>query len=128
MPVYRTSSSNEYLNNEYTVLKKECKGNKVLLEVPVTHLQTNGGIYQGLKYIGGVQLASLYHGCHLINGYSGYDFSPLIDLDTQINSLLKTNNREELIKLYKSTGADFVKINGKMLKAQNIKSEIIRLK
>ena len=129
IPVTLSSSPNSYLSKEYDVLKKACRASKkVLLEVPITHLQTRGGILVGLKYINDVQLASLYHGCYVMNGYSGYDFPELITLDTEINQAYKNSDSTKLMQLLRNTGADYVKINGTILMTSGIKSEIIQLK
>lgn len=129
LPINITSSANNYLTNDYEKFKTICAASKkVVLEVPVTHLQTRGGVAVGLKYLNDIQLATLYDGCYLINGYSGYDLPSLSLLDTQINDLYKKNDKASLLKLYKSTGADYVKINGTILREKNIGNEVIKLK
>jgi len=129
LPINISSSGNNYLTKDYDELKKICsKSKKVLLEIPVTHLYTWGGLAAGVKYVNDIQLASLYHGCFIINGYSGYDLPSNLRFDMQVADLYKKNDTQGLLNLFKSTKADYVKINGNILKTKNVKSEIIQLK
>lgn len=101
-----------YITSFYRKLKNECKKKKkVLLEYPITHLNVKGGIISGVKYISKVILASSYHKCYLINGYSGYDPMYLRQLHWSLSTEAREKDAERVEKLIRKYQVDFLKIN-----------------
>lgn len=112
IPININTHAENYLTKEYEVIKEECKNSeKVLLEIPVTHLMAGESITEGLSYITKVQLASLYHDCNLVNGYSGYDPQNLQKLDREINEAIIQGKTQTLITLLNKHGVRILKIN-----------------
>lgn len=111
-PINIKTHKEEYITPKYTLLKKIClKEKKPLLEIPVTHLDYKGGIIDGLRYVTRVELVSLYHGCKLINGYSGYDLPPLFGLQSKINRLLASSVSGKLVDELVKNQVKVVKFN-----------------
>ncbi len=112
LPLPIRTHQESYLNNDYEILKKICsKEKKIVLELPITHFTVKGGIATGLNYISKVELASVYHNCYLINGYSGYDLPQLMDLDNKINLYINENDAQRFIQELRKTHADYLKVN-----------------
>ncbi|SRR5258708_7897304 len=119
LPLNITTHTENYVNAQYQTIKDLCYPNKkVLLEIPVTHLAVAQGIGEGVNYISKVELSSTYHGCYLVNGYSGYDMPELFKLQSDIDNLLLTQNTEALIKELKSYQVDIIKINSSYVVAE----------
>jgi hypothetical protein len=115
IPLSFQASQEAYLNNDYRILRDICSQKKqVLLEIPVTHLSFQGNIYSGLKYITKVELASLYHGCLLVNGYSGYDLPELQALEDRIKQSFEHNKMDDFVKNLKQNNVNIIKLNIKM--------------
>lgn len=101
-----------YITPFYRKVKTECQQKKkILLEYPVTHFNVKGGIFSGLEYISKVLLASSYHKCYLINGYSGYDPMYLRQLHWSLSTEAREKDAEGVEKLIRKYQVDFVKIN-----------------
>lgn len=112
IPINITTHSEDYIDNHYLILKDLCSQKKlVLLEIPVTHLNAYPDIVGGLNYISKVQLASTYHQCYLINGYSSYDMPHLSILSNNLYQAIMNNNSQLLISLLKESKTDIVKFN-----------------
>lgn len=113
IPFNIRSEKLSYLTNDDQILKKICsKEKKVLLELPVTHLNAASNIRDGLQYLAAtVQLASAYHGCFLINGYSGYDLPDNFILASTLDEYIKHQQAEEFIQELRRKRVDIVKIN-----------------
>lgn len=115
LPFNLESSKEDYLTADHSLLKNLCsKEKQVLLELPVTHLHAYPDIKEGLKYITTtVQLSSIYHGCFLVNGYSGYDLPGNFKLADTLNEYIKNQETEEFVKKLRSKNIDLVKFNSK---------------
>ncbi len=115
LPFNLESSRESYLTNDHQILKKICtKERKVLLELPVTHLNAAPNIREGLKYITTtVQLSSVYHGCFLINGYSGYDLPDNFVLADTLNNYIINGDVSGFISELRKRDINFVKFNSK---------------
>ena len=125
-----TTQSQEYLSTDDNILRNLCsKEKKVLLELPVTHFYVKSklGIAGGLSYISKTELASTWHKCYLVNGYSGYDMLELQKLDENINKDLNNNNFKKFIDDLKNSKADYVKINYDKMLVQNLNSKIDKI-
>lgn len=106
----------QYINEKYTILKNICGVKKqALLEIPVTHLDVVQGIGEGVNYISKVQLSSTYHGCNLINGYSGYDLPAIFDLRDGLYKAIENYDTETFIAQLKKNQVDILKINQEFL-------------
>lgn len=106
------TASDSYITADYQILRNYCsKRKKVLLEFPVTHLNMKGGVGVGLPYVTKIELASLYHSCYIVNGYSGYDMPELQQMDTTINGFLENDQPAMFVNYLKNKNIDFVKIN-----------------
>lgn len=114
IPFNLKSTRESFVNNDYRILKNACSPNKkVLLEIPVTHLNAYPNIIEGLKYITTVELSSTYHNCYLVNGYSGYDLPENFFLADKLNKYITNQQAEEFINEVKKRKIDFVKLNEK---------------
>ncbi|MDD2822994.1 MAG: hypothetical protein PHQ59_02820 [Candidatus Daviesbacteria bacterium] len=112
VPVGITTHSETYINNHYITLKDLCSSKKLaVLEIPVTHLNAYPDIVSGLNYISKVQLASTYHQCYLINGYSSYDMPHLYTLSYNLYTAIIDNNVEMFIDALTNSKTDVVKFN-----------------
>jgi len=112
LPVKIETHAEPYTNRDYGILKSICsKKRRVLLEFPVTHLNVKGGVGVGLNYISKVELASIIHGCYIVNGYSGYDIPELQQMDTTINGFLESDQPAMFVNYLKNKKIDFIKLN-----------------
>ncbi len=101
-----------FLSKDDEILKNICsKEKKVLLEIPVTHYNVKGGTVKGLNYITKVELASDFHNCYLINGYSGYDLPELVTIDVNLNDCLEKNNCDQIRNQLSTMRIDVIKFN-----------------
>lgn len=111
-PLNLKTSSEEYINSNYELLRDEClKEKKVVLEIPVTHLTAGDNIVYGVTYIGKVMMSSTYHNCYLFNGYSGYDLPSITQLSEKINLAIDNGNTDEFVNLMKENKIDLIKFN-----------------
>jgi hypothetical protein len=118
LPINYLTTKEEYL--DYTtdiILKNECQGDKgkVLLEIPTSHLSVGKGIYVGLNYISKRQLASVYHGCLLVNGYSGYEPPSQTSYFQSVESSLKNLDPDDFINELRSRGVSYLRISPEFL-------------
>lgn len=112
IPTNIQSVKDSYINNDYQTLKNICsKEKKVLLELPLTHLDAYPNILEGLRYITVAELSSTYHGCFLINGYSGYDLPENFILADTLNKYIASQQTELFLGELKERGVDYVKFN-----------------
>jgi hypothetical protein len=112
IPLNIKTHGEEYTNSGYQSLSALCKDNKlVLLEVPITHFDGNGGIINGLNRVTKYELSSLTHGCYLKNGYSGYDLPELLAFKDEFYTVLSKNNSQLLINFLKAENINLIKIN-----------------
>lgn len=73
IPVNLKTESKSYYPNVYELARLEClKNPEVMLEYPMTQFKKDVNIVSNLTYRTQMQLASVNHGCLLVNGYSGY--------------------------------------------------------
>ncbi len=135
IPVNIQTHAESYIDNRYRLLRDICsKDKKVLAEFPTTHLAAGKNIIGGLNYISKVQLASVYHNCYIVNGYSGYDLPSILNLQRQIDVNIATSNIEGLAFLLGKAKVNIIKFNkndmGKEVKKNyqsNITSEKMSL-
>ncbi len=101
-----------YINDNDQKLKELCAtGKKVLLKIPVTHLDVAPNIITGLNYVSKAELASTYHNCLLVNGYSGYDLPGVFILRDIVNNLILVNDTQTFFKLMTDKNVDIVEFN-----------------
>lgn len=115
IPLNIQASKLSYLTNDHQILKEICsKEKKVLLELPVTHLNAGSTLREGVQYIAAnVELASIYHGCFLVNGYSGYDLPDNFKLADTLNKYIQSQNTKEFINELRKRKVDLIKFNKK---------------
>lgn len=112
LPTNIKSVKGSYINNDYQILKNICTDNKkVLLELPVTHLNAYPNIIEGLEYISKVELASTYHNCNIVNGYSGYDLPDIFILSDILSKYMEEGNTKAFIEETRKRKIDVVKFN-----------------
>jgi hypothetical protein len=114
IPLPITTHAEGYLSPDHNLLRQRCsQEKKVVLELPVTHfgVKSNKGIIEGLNYITKIELASVYHQCDIVNGYSGYDLPHLIDLDVNLNKCFAENSCDEARNQLDKIKIDYVKVN-----------------
>lgn len=113
IPLDIQSAKLSYLTDDHQILKDLCsKEKKVLLELPITHLNAGTNIRGGLQYMtANVMLPSTFHGCLLVNGYSGYDLPENFILASTLDEYIKNQQTEEFIKEIKRRKIDIVKFN-----------------
>ncbi len=112
IPLNLHSEKGNYLNPEYHKLKATCEKNKnVLLEIPITHRDATNDVAAGLTYINKIQLASLFHQCNLVNGYSGYDLPDNLALAKTIDDYILNQQTTEFITELKTRRINLVKLN-----------------
>lgn len=112
VPFNLQTAKKNYVTADYKLLKEVCsKEKKVLMELPLTHLNAAPNIREGLSYITTLQLSSTYHECNLINGYSGYDIPENFILANTLDEYIKRQQTDEFIKELKKQEVDIVKFN-----------------
>lgn len=113
LPINFTGVKEQYIDQSSDFFLKEACSNekKVLLEIPFNHLMVEGGVVEGLNYISKRQLASTYHNCYLINGYSGYEPLDQTNYYNELNNSFIENNVEIIINLLNKRNISFVRIN-----------------
>lgn len=110
-----------YVDEGTKILKSACqKEKRVVLEVPITHFDGTGGIIGGLTYISKVQLASSYHNCYLINGYSGYDLPSLLKFKDDFYQILSTKNSDKLLLFLRQNKIDILQVNRERLDKESL--------
>lgn len=112
IPINITSHAEQYINENDQKLEHLCKNTKkVLLKIPVTHLDVAPDIITGLNYITKAQISSTYHNCLMINGYSGYDLPQIFELRDKINDAIVKNDLLAFLKLVKENNIDIVEFS-----------------
>jgi hypothetical protein len=112
LPLKISTHSEKYVKSQHILLSSLCnKENKVLLEIPVTHLDAGNNIVEGLNYITKEVLASTHHNCRLVNGYGGYDLTSIIQLKDDIALSLSMDRPDKFYSSVNKTGADLLLIN-----------------
>jgi hypothetical protein len=112
IPLTFQTQKETYITTQDQVLKEICgKTKTVILEIPVTHFDTNGGIGEGLSYITKRLLASEYNRCYLVNGYSGYDLPQIQKIKDGLVYSAQEKKTDAFIEIIKQTGSSIISIN-----------------
>lgn len=110
-PSLETHAEN-YIDSGDNVLKEVCsKSKKVLLEIPVTHLDAAPNVGVGLNYITKAELSSTYHQCLWVNGYSGYDLPELLAFRDRLNKIIENEDANAFLAYLKERNINLVKFN-----------------
>lgn len=121
IPLSFKTHDEKYMNTNYETITKLCSNNRlILLEVPITHFDGNGGIINGLNRVTKYELSSLTHRCNLVNGYSGYDLPSLLLFKDTFYKNLKSNNPKTLIDLLTQNNVNILKINSDALSESDL--------
>lgn len=117
-----------YFDKSYQILQEQCKyERKVLLELPLMHFDYAKGIVYGLSYISQVELASVYHKCSIVNGYSGYDPQYLFEMKDKVYAYIHKHDVDGLISYLRSHKVSFIKIDESGLLSE-VKPDFISIK
>ncbi|MBN1638769.1 MAG: hypothetical protein JW866_07370 [Ignavibacteriales bacterium] len=112
IPINIRTYSQIYIDDSDKKLAELCiKKQKVVLEIPVTYFNVEGGNIEGLNYVSKNQLASTFHGCLLVNGYSGFNLHSILALDESIKEAAMTQDSKKMINALKQSKADIIKLN-----------------
>lgn len=112
IPFNLQSAKNTYITADYQLLKNICADKKgVLIELPLTHLDIIPVIEKRLEYITTIQIASTYHRCSLVNGYSGYDLPENLTLSATLSKYIAEGDVKAFITEMQVRGIDIVKFN-----------------
>ena len=112
LPLSVKSEQYFYKEDNYQILQENCsKEKKVLLELPLTHLDAYPNIYEGLRYLTVMEFSSIQHQCFLVNGYSGYDLPENFALSATLSKYIENQQTEEFLEELISRNVDYVKFN-----------------
>lgn len=112
IPLSIETHAENYIDSSDMALRNIClNGKKVLLEIPVTHLDAAPNVGVGLNYITKVELSSTYHNCYIVNGYSGYDLPELLRFRDQLYLTIQSNDTSAFLSLINEHNIDIVKFN-----------------
>lgn len=114
IPVNYKTTNEEYIDkNTDKILRNLCLvgNNNILLEVPTSHMSVGKGVYIGLNYISKRQLATIYHGCRLVNGYSGFEPPSQAEYYGIVENSLDNNDGGKFISKLKERGVNFVRLS-----------------
>lgn len=117
LPVNLIAGSEIYVDpKDDVLLKTNCDKNiEVLLEIPTDHMRVEGGVVKGLNYISKRQLATLYHGCLLVNGYSGFEPPEQTKYYNDVGDALSGGKVKVLITLLESRQVSFLRITSNLV-------------
>jgi hypothetical protein len=112
IPLYRPTEVKNYYPAEYDIVKKECVDKKsVLLEYPLTQDKKEANVITNLSYRSKIMLASVIHGCKIVNGYSGYIPVQYQLYEEQMYNSVNAEDKETFWKLVKERKIDLFKLN-----------------
>lgn len=112
IPLNITTHAENFITDREIKLKEVCSIKpKVLLSIPVTHLDSAPNIIAGLNYITKMELSSTYHNCLMVNGYSGYDLPEIFELSGKLNADIEKNDVNSFKSRISSLGVDIVIFN-----------------
>ncbi len=112
LPISIQSVRDSYKTSDYEIIKNICsQDRKVLLEVPLTHLDVYPNAIEGLTYISKVELSSTYHHCFIVNGYSGYDLPQIFQLKENLYNTILDRDPEAFLSYINAYKIDIVKFN-----------------
>jgi len=111
IPISLYPTTQRYIFPRDESLQKACSYGSVVLHYPVTHLNTQVGVVQGLNYISKIQLSTQFSKCSIVNGYSGYDFPDLVKLGENIKNSFSETMASNIINLTKEYKAEYFVVN-----------------
>lgn len=131
LPLQLEARAEDYYNG-YSVIERLCREEKkVLLELPLGHLDDPRGVIKGLNYITKSQMASVIHKCYLVNGYSGFEPQSLVEMRNVLGQIIETKDWNKFHNLIRSYQVSIVKVNNPIwkelleyLEKQDILSEV----
>lgn len=86
-------------------------GSRVLLEYPLNQTSKGANIATNLSYKTTQLLASLSHGCNLVNGYAGYDPKEYQYLENKLSQALGAGDEALFFGTVKKQGTSLIKLN-----------------
>ncbi len=106
------SSRSYYLQSRYLEIEQACAAEqKVLLEYPMNwQIESTGNEFY-LPYKSEMLLASLQHGCYLVNGYSGFTPREIEEYEISITQAVQKNSPASFEKLLDKKNVSLLKLN-----------------
>ncbi len=112
IPLTIHNEKSDYIFPQDIALKSLCKNNPlVILEIPVTHFDASGGIVNGLSYIARRELASSFHKCKIVNGYSGFDLPSIQNIKEGVYDSINENEPQLFYDTVRHAQAEVIVIN-----------------
>lgn len=112
LPIHQEGSVYAYSSSAYTSIEAACHtAPTVLLEFPITQSQKNADVATNLRYRTASMIASLEHGCYIVNGYSGYDPTDYLRFEGELLQAVNEEDGNHFLKLMHQRNIRFIKIN-----------------
>lgn len=122
-PFSRPSEARDYYPVVYQKIEQPCQQtHAVLLEYPMTEFRDGANISTNLSYRTQQMLASVLHGCRLVNGYSGYIPKEYEQYEQLLFESVEHNNSEQFWKLIKQRQVRYIKLNKQRLFADRVQT------
>lgn len=117
LPLFMKAKSEDYIDVKSDLLLKEaCKNDKqVLLEIPTGQLTAGDNPLVGHNFIAKRQLATVYHGCNMVNGYSGFESSEQRIYLSDLNMALKNKESAKFLDLLKQRNVSFLRFTPELV-------------
>lgn len=124
VPIVKTTETKDYYPFSYNILAKRCKNNpQVVLEYPMTQDKKDANIITNLTYRTQMMMATMNHGCNIVNGYSGYIPQDYERYENELYTAVTALDEEQFWKLLKQREVNFFKLNKNEI-YQNKKDQI----
>ena len=112
LPTSLMAKAKDYYSDSYLPLDQSCEQQpQVLLEFPLTPVKKGVGLIEYLQYRTSQLLASVHHGCLLVNGYSGLMPRELSAYDNLLFTAVQTDDLEEFVNLLNEKEVSLIKFN-----------------
>lgn len=112
LPIFRVTEAKQYYHPAYGLIEESCAAQpKVLLEYPMTQDLPEANIVTNLTYRTQAMLASLRHGCLLVNGYMGYSPKDYDRYESQLTTSVNQGDEQTFWRLLAEKDVSFFKLN-----------------
>ena len=113
VPVRFSAQQYQYPEEEYRAIQNLCKQDNagVLLEYPIFRYVDETHIQLIPSYSSIIMLNSVYHGCKLVNGYSGFIPQDIKEYEREMDLAIKQRNLEHIRKLLQQKDVRIIKVN-----------------
>jgi hypothetical protein len=111
-PQQKQGRAEIYYPDIYAVVEEQCKQKPlVLLELPFDQNKPSANVATNLSYKTKLELASVHHGCMIINGYSGYEPLDYIRYYQELEATINENDQHAFFELLDQRNTDMIKLN-----------------